>query len=183
MISSTVQALQGAVADRRLVHLARREPLSRLNGFPVALGTRLLLIRELNPELLLPDGFGLVRLQDVVEVGATDWEHTVERALAAESRLPDPADAPALRLDGWAGALADLYALGEPLSVDCEDDEDAYFLGVLTALGADTVDILHIAADAQWEAEAWTVDHDGITRVVFRSRYIDIFSRMAGDPG
>lgn len=182
MISSTVQALQEAVANRRLVHVVRRDPLPRLNGFPVALGTRLLLVRELNPDLLLPDGFGLVRLQDVVEVGATEWERTVERVLAGESRLPDPADAPALRLDGWAGALADLHALGEPLSVDCEDDEDAYFVGAITAVAPDSVDVLHITADARWESEAWTVDHDGITRIVIRSRYVQTFSRLAGEP-
>jgi hypothetical protein len=180
MISSTVQALQEAVAHRQLVHVVRREPMVKLNGFPVAVGTRLLLFRELNPDLLLPDGYCLVRLQDVVEVGRTDWETTVERALAAEGRLPELADAPALRLDGWAGALPDLHALGEPLSVDCEDDEDAYFLGAIVALGDDSVDILHVVTSGQWEDEPWTVDHDGITRVVFRSRYIQVFTRAAG---
>ena len=183
MISSTTKALQEAVAQGRLVHVVRREPLVRLNGFPVALGTRLLLIRELNPDLLMPDGFWIVRLQDVLEVGSAEWEQTVERALAAESRLPAVADAPAVRLDGWAGALADLHARGEPLAVDCEDEEDAYFLGTITALGTDSVDVLHIATDGRWESEPWTVDHDGITRVVFRSRYIDVFSRLAGEPG
>lgn len=180
MISSTVKALQEAIAGRQLVHFIRREPLVKLTGVPVALGTRLVLFRDVHPDLLLPDGYNLIRLQDLVEVGRTDWEAAVERALVQESRLPDPADAPTLRLDGWAGALADLYALGEPLSVDCEDDEDSYFLGTITALEEDAVEFLHILTDARWEEEPWLVDHDGITRAVFRSRYIEVFTRLAG---
>lgn len=67
--------------------------------------------------------------------------------------------------------------------MDCEDDDETYFLGSIAALGAESVDILHICADGRWDVEAWTVDYAGITRVVFRSRYIEVFSRLAGDPG
>lgn len=183
MISAVLKDLSEAAAERRLVGIVRREPLQKLTGFPLALGGRLLLLQELNPDLLLPDGFALVLLQDVAEVRSTEWERSVQRVLVAEGRLPDPAGRPAVRLDGWAGALADLHARGERLSLDCEDDDEAYFLGAITALGAESVDILHIGADGRWDGEAWTVDYDGITRVVFRSRYIEVFSRLAGDPG
>lgn len=182
MISAVLKDLSEAAAERRLVGIVRREPLQKLTGFPLAVGSRLLLFQELNPDLLLPGGFALVRLQDVAEVRSTEWEGSVQRALCDEGRLPDPAGTPAVRLDGWAGALADLHARGERLSVDCEDDEDAYFLGAIAALGAESVDILHICADGRWDGEAWTVDHAGITRLVFRSRYIEVFSRLAGDP-
>ena len=36
-------------------------------------------------------------------------------------------------------------------------------------------------ADGTWEDSDWTVDHDGITRVSFGTRYIQVFSRLAGD--
>ncbi|HEU4880823.1 MAG TPA: hypothetical protein VFT45_01220 [Longimicrobium sp.] len=182
MISAVLNDLANAAAEGRLVSVVRREPLLKLSGFPLTLGSRLLLLREVNAELLLPDGFAVVRLQDVAEVRCTEWEQAVQRALAGESRLPDPADTPAVRLDGWAGMLADLHAGGEPVSLECEDDEDAYFLGIITAVGAESVDLLHVSADGRYDDEPWTVDHDGITRVVFRSRYVQVFSRLAGDP-
>ena len=149
MISAVLKDLSEAAAERRLVGIVRREPLQKLTGFPLALGSRLLLLHDLNPDLLLPDGFALVRLQDVAEVRSTEWEWSVQRALAGEGRLEDPAGTPAVRLDGWAGALADLHARGERLSVDCEDDDDAYFLGAVAALDAESVDILHICADGR----------------------------------
>jgi hypothetical protein len=182
MISAVLNDLSNAAAEGRLVSVVRREPLQKLSEFPLALGSRLLLLRELNPDLLLLDGFSVMRLQDVAQVQCTDWERAVQRALAGESRLPDPGDTAVVRLDGWAGALADLHARGEPVSVECEDDEDAYFLGTITDVGAEGLDILHVATDGRWEDEPWTVDYEGITRVVLRSRYVDVFSRLAGDP-
>jgi hypothetical protein len=85
---------------------------------------------------------------------------------------------------GWTAGQARCRicsALGEFVSIDCEDDEEGYFLGALTALGADAADMRHIGTDGTWEDSDWTVDYDDITRISFGTRYIQVFSRLAGD--
>lgn len=182
MIPSTISELSAAVAARRLVHVTRRDDLQEMTGFPLAMGGKLLLLRDVNPDVLLPDGYVLVRLQDVTGVRSAEWDRSVERALAQEGRVPDPADAPALRLDGWAAALGELHARGEPLALDCEDEEEGYYLGAITTLDHQGIDVRHITTEGAWEDEDWSVDYDTITRVVFRSRYVEVFSRLAGPP-
>ncbi|HEX6373565.1 MAG TPA: hypothetical protein VF006_31860 [Longimicrobium sp.] len=180
MISSVLKELTEAAAELRLVSIARRD-LQELTGFPLAVGSRLVLVRHVNAEMLLPDGYAIVRVQDVTAVRASEWDHAVQRALAAESLLPDPAGTPAVRLDDWASALADLYARGEPVSLECEDDEGGYAMGMLTTVGEDRTGIRHVAADGTWEDEDWTFYHASITIVTIGRRYVELFSRVAGD--
>lgn len=180
MISSVLRELTEAAAERRLVSIARRE-LIELTGFPLALGSRLVLVRHLNPEMLLPDGYAIVRVQDVTAVRASEWDQAVQRALAADSLLPDPAGTPAVRLDDWAGALADLYARGEPVSLECEDAAGEYAMGMLTSVGDDRAEIRHVGADGTWEDENWIFHHAGLTIAMVGRRYVEVFSRLAGD--
>ncbi|HEX2207504.1 MAG TPA: hypothetical protein VHG93_07460 [Longimicrobium sp.] len=181
MISAVLKELTEAAAAVRLVSIVRRGELEKLDAFPLAVGSRLVLVCNVNPEVLVPDGYVVIRLQDVAEVRVTEWGRSVERALAAESRLPDPARTPAVRLDGWAGALADLHAREIPLSLDCEDDEGAYFVGILTAVHDDSVQMRHVTTEGVWEDEDGTVYLDELTRVNFGSRYVEVFTRLAGD--
>jgi hypothetical protein len=179
MISLVLKELKEAAAERRLVSIDRRE-LQELTGFPLAVGCRLVLIRPLNAEMLLPDGYMIVRVQDVTGVRASPWDAAVQRALAADSLLPDPAGTPAVRLDDWASALADLHARGEPVSLEREDEEGGYAVGILAAISDDHTEIRHVGADGAWEDEDWTFDHAAITLVAFGRRYIEVFSRLAG---
>jgi hypothetical protein len=183
MISTVMNELSRALAERRLVSIVRREPLQNVSGFPLAVGTALVLVREVNPDLLLPDGYWIVRVQDVVEVTRSDWDRVIEDVLRRESRLPNPLDAPVVRLDGWPGALAELHARGEPLALECEDDEEeGYYLGAIAALDDQDVTLRHITIDGRWEDGYWMVDYGGITRVVLRSRYVEVFASLAGEP-
>jgi hypothetical protein len=185
MISTTLKALSDAAAQGRLVSIVRREPLQKVSGFPLAVGTALVLLREVNPDLLLPDGYWIVRVQDVVEVARSDWDRAIENVLRGESRLPDPADAPAVRLDGWPGALAELHVRGERLALECEDDqEEGYYLGAIVALEDHDVTLRQITIDGRWEDGYWLVGYGEITRVVLRSRYVEVFAHLAGElPG
>jgi hypothetical protein len=181
MISSVLKELTDSAAESRLVTVVRRGEMEDLTCIPVAVGSRLMLVRHLNPEMLLPDGYVIVRVQDVTGVTVSDWDRAVRRALAAESLLPDPAGTPAVRLDDWASVLADLHARGEPLSLECEEAEEGYVMGVLTVLGQDGTRIRPILSDGDWDDDDWTVYHEGITRVCFGRRYIEVFRRLAGD--
>jgi hypothetical protein len=177
------EQLAEAAAGRRLVRITRREPLPRheLNVLPLALGSELLLFQEVNPDLLLPDGFSVLRLADVEEVDARNWERVVERALSDEGRLPQPDTVPVLPLDGWQALLAELRARGERVVVECEEYDDEFFLGPIAGFEQDGVEILPIDTAGRWEDDTWTVEYDGITRVSFGTRYIQVFSRHAGE--
>ncbi len=177
------EQLAEAAAERRLVTLTRTEhlPEHRLQVLPLALGSELFLCQEVNPDLLLPDGFSVLRLADVVEVRSRGWERVVERALADEARLPEPDAIPALSLDGWPAVLADLQARGERVVVNCEEYDDGFFLGPIVGLEEDGVEILPIDSAGKWEEDTWTVEYDGITCVSFGTRYIQVFSRHAGE--
>lgn len=181
MISSVLKELTESAAEGRLVTLALRGELESLTGIPLVVGSRLMLVRHLNPEMLLPDGWIIIRVQDVAEVRTNRWDHAVGRALADEGLVPDPAGTPAVRLDGWASVLADLHAQGVLVSLECENDEIGYVMGALTAPGEDATTIRPILADGDWDDDDWTVYYEGITCVSFGRRYIDVFRRLAGD--
>lgn len=174
--------LAAAVAEGRLARIVRHHALNeRITGFPLALGRMLLLVRELNSDLLLPDGFTVVRVADVATVGATQWDAFVERVMADEGRLPAPEAVPAVRLSSWAHLLADLHARGERASVECEPQEDGYFLGAILRVHRDELEIRHIDSAGRWEDEPWWIRYRDITQVRFGTRYIEVFSRYAGD--
>jgi hypothetical protein len=180
MISSVLKELTESAAEGRLVTLVLRGELESMTAIPLVVGSRLMLVRHLNPEMLLPDGWVILRVQDVTEVRTSEWDRAVGRALADEGLVPDPAGTPAVRLDDWASALADLHARGEPVSLEREDQEGGYAVGMLTAVGDDHTEIRHVGADGAWEDEDWTFGHAAITLVAFGRRYIEVFSRLAG---
>ncbi len=172
--------LASVAAERRLVEIIRVAPFDEeINGFPLAVGRKLLLLQNVNSDLLLPDGFSVVRLPDVEGVRYGGWERLVEQVLREEGRLPEPAAAPVLRLDGWAHLLADLHSREIPVSVDCEAQVDAFFLGPIAHVGRTGVRIDHVDTTGQWAEERWTVGYRDITHVRFGTRYIDVFSRHA----
>ena len=180
MDSSIRRQLAAAAAGRRLVKVTRLDPDQEpQHGYPLALGRTLLLLLAVHPDLLLPDGFLVVRMEDVATVHSGEWENVVERALADEARLPDAASYLELRLGGWAQLLADLQARGERVIVECEGDEEGFFLGAVLDVRRGAVEIRHIGSDGGWEDESWLVDYPDITRVRFGTRYIDVFSRCA----
>lgn len=176
------QQLAAAAEERRQVRITRVDPYSEpVHGIPLALGRKLLLLLEVNTDLLVPDGFTVVRMEDVAEVGSDEWDRFADRVLADESLLPAPGTVSELRLGSWAQLLADLHARGERVSVECEPHEDAYFLGAILRAGRDQVEIRHIDPAGRWEEESWSIAYRDLTRVRFGSRYIDVFSRYAGE--
>ncbi|HEX2081473.1 MAG TPA: hypothetical protein VHG08_27465 [Longimicrobium sp.] len=174
--------LAAAAVEGFLVQVVRLHPFSEpLTGFPLAAGRKLLLIHNLNTDLLLPDGFTVVRVTDVVKVRSTEWDRFAERVLADEGRLLDPAAVPSVRLGSWAQLLADLHARAERVSVECEPQEDGYFLGAIRGLRRDEVEIRPIDAAGRWEDEQWWIRYRDVTQVRFGTRYIEVFSRYAGE--
>lgn len=183
MADSLRKSLAAAIAEGRPVRIDRlpayEEPM---DGIPLAMGRTLLLVYVINPDLLLPDGWAVLRVKDVAAVHARAWDGVVGRVLADEALLPDPAAVPDLRLESWAQLLADLHARGERVSVECEEADDGFFVGALHTAGREEVEIQHIGTDGRWEYESWWIRYRDITRVRFGSRYIGVFCRYASDP-
>lgn len=180
MTASLRKAITAAIADGRPVRIDRHPPYEEaIDGIPLALGRTLLLVHVINPDLLLPDGWAVVRVKDVAAVHSRPWDGFVARILADESLLPVPLTVPDLRLDAWAQLLADLHARGERVSVECEEADDGFFVGALHKAGRDEVEIQHIDTAGRWEYESWWIRYGDITRVCFGSRYIEVFCRYA----
>jgi hypothetical protein len=150
MTASLRRSIEAAIAEGRPVRIDRlpayEEPV---DGIPLAMGRTLLLVHVINPDLLLPDGWAVLRVKDVAAVHSRPWDGFVARILADESLLPVPLPVPDLRLGAWAQLLADLLARGERVSVECEEADDGYFVGRLHTAGRDEVEIQHIGADGR----------------------------------
>ncbi|HST61283.1 MAG TPA: hypothetical protein VLK84_21445 [Longimicrobium sp.] len=182
MAESPRKSLAAAIADGRLVRIDRHPQYEEpIDGIPLAMGRALLLVHVINPDLLLPDGWAVLRVKDVAAVRSRAWDGFVAGVLVEERLLPDPLPVPDLRLGAWAQLLADLHARGERVSVECEEAKDGFFIGALHTAGRDEVEIQHVDAGGRWEYESWWIRYRDITRVRFGSRYIEVFCRYAVD--
>ena len=148
------------------------------NGFPLALGDELLLVRSLHEFAV--NGFAVLRLRDVTAVHSTDAERFFERVLRAEGALDEAPSVKAIPLRSWRSVLEAVRLHYRYAIIECERPDGAdFFLGELAGVEGDEATLHYIQVNGMRESGLTRVPLDDITLVRFDERYVNVFGRYA----
>lgn len=173
------EALQRAIDRGENVQIVRSMVAHPTwNGFPLALGDELVLVRSLHEFAV--NGFAVLRLQDITAVLSTDAERFFERVLRAEGALDEAPAAKAVPLRSWRSVLEAVRRHYRHAIIECERAEGGdFYLGELAGVEGDEATLHYIQVSGTRERQLTRVALDDITLVRFDERYVNLFGRYA----
>lgn len=124
------------------------------------------------------NGFRAVSFDDIsgTEYGETEkfYEKIHREKAEYDCQMPDFQGA-----EGFGGILRVLMDKDITVVVECELQEDGYYMGKVTAVDEDTVTMRCFDGCANWFEEPVTIDLDSITMLTFLDRYSTILAQYA----
>lgn len=174
--------LSGHVGTRQKVRIERNRPPQRLlNGYVLAVWNGLVLLHQFHD--FEPDGYTLIREQDVVGVRSNEYERLWDRMLAGEGRLEGLDADLAIDLSNMQTAIRSAAAQFRFLIIQCEDEHEDiqdFYLGELVDIADDMIQLHCVSALAQWVEKIETIPVADITCVQFDTPYIRHFTKYIG---
>lgn len=174
--------LEPFVGTARKVRITRGLPSEPLiNGFVLGLGAELVMLHVFHD--FIPDGYAVVRLDDIVGVRSGPYERHTEAILRAEGLL-DGLDRPCpWSLGGFAEVLRS--HVGEPVIVECEDEDEPvtdFYLGPVLSVDAEICTLANLDALGAWDDAPDRIPLETITRVQLQTPYLETFMRHVKTP-
>jgi hypothetical protein len=172
--------LENAQADQSVVRITRGafEEQGEL-GYVEVLGEDLLLLAVISDDIWF-NGFAVVRIGDISELEAPhECADFVEEAL--RMREESVSSAPEVSLADIGSAIRTAGRLFPIVVIHREEVEpDTCSIGKVLKVTKDTVTLLEIGPDAEWEAEPSSFSLEEITRVDFGGGYEDALALVGG---
>lgn len=176
------------VARRRLrpfvdvlkkVRLTRAFPSDRLhNGFVLGVGRDLVVLQQFHD--FQPEGYAVLRLNDITHIRSGRYERQWEHMLAAEgtlARVGLPYDVP---LDSMALLLRGLQQIGRNIIVESEDpvrELNDFYIGQVLGVTDESLYFANFDALGRWDKRPHTILLSEITNVQFETPYANTFSK------
>ena len=179
--TEVLEVLDRAIAGRQVLSLERPEMAeTELLCIPLARSDELLLIHVFYD--FYPDGYRILRLEDVYEVIREGSEAFFEQVIRAEGvydRLKTP---PLIDLGSWQGALASLRGRYDYCIIEC-DEQDDFLIGKIVELGEWDFTFWYFDATGKWDDEMDVVDYDDLTAISFDDNYTNTIVKYIQKPG
>lgn len=174
------ESLENARTEQSIVRITRGnfEEQGEL-GYVEALGEDLLLLAVISDDIWF-NGFALVRIDDISEL-ESPHEHAdfVEEALRLRDESVAPA--PAISLADIASAVRTAGRLFPLVVIHREEVEpETCRIGRVLKVTKESLSLLEIGPDAEWEDEPSSIALDEITRVDFGGGYEDALALVGG---
>lgn len=170
--------LREHAGTRRKVRIERNRPCHRmLYGYVIDAANGLALVHPFDD--FQPDGYAIIREEDIVAVRQGDHEAFWDRVLAAEGLLGGLDDPPKIDLRSMADAIADAASRYPFLIIECEDeDEDIrdFYFAKVTAVTPTHVRLRCVDGLARWE-DPEPVPLQDITMVQIATPYVTRFAK------
>ena len=161
--------IDSAILGRGVLSIERPEVAeSEMLCIPIARSEELLLVHVFYD--FFPDGYRIVRIQDIYDVIRDSSEQFFERVITAEgitAKLKSPGE---IDLSGWGAALSSLRARYEFCTIECEAEDD-FLIGKIVELGEWELTFHYFDATGKWDDEMDVVDYDDLTAVSFDDNY------------
>jgi hypothetical protein len=161
------------------VRIMRRFPGDpRHDGFVLGVGGSLVLLHQLHD--FSPDGYTILRIEDVLSVRHGKHEIFSERVLKGEGildRVSIPYEVP---LDDLRSLLKSLSRRKLHVILECEKpdpEESDFFIGRLISVGKRAVSLLYFNSEGRWSEAPDSISYDVITKIQFDTPYINIMSK------
>ena len=168
--------LEDIIQKRQMAHISFVNPeMSNLNGFPLRLGSRLLLFQFIYDFHF--DGYYIIDISSIKAIRSNKYERFFEKMLDAEGMIEHIADPECCDIQDWKSALRSLNSTGENIIVEWMDDgELVFFIGKVARFNKNYASFRQFDAVGKWIAP-WPIPYDNIVDIQFRNKYINIFSK------
>ena len=173
--------LVGTWKKVRLTRGFASEPLH--NGFVLALGREWVLLQQFHD--FYPEGYTALRVRDITNVRAGEYERHWERMFAAEGLLDQIGVPGALPLDETSRMLTALQQRDQNVIVECEhsdEDMEEFHIGQILSVDAGSVGFANFDALGRWDDAPHVIPLRKITTVQFETPYVRTFSRYLEGP-
>lgn len=161
----------------------RRAPLNPYStvAFVIALGNDLVLLHVVTD--FDPDGFQIVRIEDITSIEYRGFEKFHERVLRAEGLINDIRPPFKMDLSDWKSAIGAIKDHSRIVIIEDEDPDDELFLiGKAKRLNSQTLSIRQFDAAGRWELNDRIVPYSRISAVTFDDRYSNLYGKYVRDP-
>ncbi|MCA9262015.1 MAG: hypothetical protein KDA61_22510 [Planctomycetales bacterium] len=178
------EQLQQYVASKENVRVERRfasDP--RLNGFLVAVSPELAVMHCFHD--FMPDGFSVIRLEDVVNVRSGKYERHWKRMLQQEGLLSALEAIPVVDLSSMRSAIDSIASQYKGLIIECEDDEGDdidFYIGAVLSSSDSQISIHAFDALGVWDSQPSEVPVEEISLVQFDTPYLNTFWKYLAGP-
>jgi len=164
-----LQLLDRAIQGRNVLSIERPEVAeTEMLCIPIARSDELLLVHIFYD--FYPDGYRIVRIEDIYGIIRDGSEEFFERVIHAEgvyARLRTPGD---IDLGNWHSALLSLRGRHDYCIIECDGDDD-FLVGKMVELGQWDCTFWYFDATGKWDDEVDVVDYDDITALSFDDNY------------
>jgi hypothetical protein len=150
-------------------------------GYVLSTSADLILLLAISSQIRF-DGFVVIRIRDITELEVPhDHSDFVEEALRL--RGESVSEAPAVDLSSITEAIRTAGQLHTVVAIHREEVEpEICHLGAVLNLGPDSVSLLEIDPDAEWDTEPTSYALSEVTRVEFAGGYEEALALVGGKP-
>lgn len=171
--------LRKHVGTRRMIRITRRTPCEpTVYGYLLGLSKTLALLHRFDD--FEPDGYSVLRVEDVVKVRSAAHERCWDYILAAEKLLAGLKFRQPIDLTSMRSAIETIGQCYDHMIIECEDEEEDvedFYIGSLVATSDDGIRFRHFDAQGYWERRPSTIVLADISHVQFDTPYANIFSK------
>ncbi len=167
------------VGSRKNVQIDRDlEQDPSVSGYVLAVGDELALLHTFDD--FEPDGYMLIRMDDVEDVVRGDEEKHWDTMLEGEGLLGGLDTDFEIDLCSWEAAIADVHERFGPMIVECEDrdedeDEETSYVGRVSEITDRSVVLETVDGTGRWDDEPEEIPFMDITAVQFGTPYLERF--------
>jgi hypothetical protein len=177
--------LRAHVGARRKVQVERSRPSNpRLNGFVLASSETLCYMHVFHD--FYPDGYVVVRLDDVESVRSGPYERFWDEMLSGKGLLGGLERPPPVDLSSMEAAIASIDRACGRMIIQCEDDEEDvedFYIGVVAQQGDGAVLFHHFDGLGRWESPGAVIEYAEVTMIQIETPYMQQFwSHVQGPP-
>ena len=167
--------LDRAITGRNVLSVERPELTeTELICLPIARSDELLLVHVFLD--FYPDGYRIIRIEDIYNVIREGSERFFERIIISEgvhARLVPPCP---IDLASWQSALTSLSGDYNFCTIECDGDEE-FLIGKVVELGEWDLTFWYFDATGKWDDETDVVDYDDLSAVSFDDNYTNTITK------
>lgn len=162
-----------------MIRITRKTPCHpTVDGYLLGLSKTLALLHSFDG--FFPDGYSVLRVEDVVKVRSAAHERCWDHILTAEKLLAGLKFRQPIDLTSMRSAIESIARCYDHIIIECEDEEEDvedFYIGSLVATSDNGIRFRHFDALGYWERRPSTIVLADISRVQFDTPYGNIFSR------
>ncbi|PWK67060.1 hypothetical protein LX99_04918 [Mucilaginibacter oryzae] len=155
--------------------VSKNKVLSR-NGYILGFSDNLLLIQQTHDFNV--DDYAILPISQIQKIRFNSADKYFDKIMRWENRTGAVGIKHTVDIDNWRSAFKSLKELGLNVIAECEAEEiDSFTIGPIAKVGKKLIHITYFDAAGHLDDEPTSINYESLTRVVFDSEYINIFSK------